>query len=137
MSIGIGAIAHLILCDDKTVAYQYGSYNLNKEKFRNAERICDGCISIKRSCFVEPNIHTKIKKMPSGRKKLIVKRVNVSVDYANMINDGLILVENCSNCWETTSDKKHTDIVALRLLFYIFEKYQNEGAIPKYIGYNV
>lgn len=31
MSIGIGAIAHLILCDDKTVAYQYGSYNLNKK----------------------------------------------------------------------------------------------------------
>lgn len=136
MSIGIGAIAHLILCADKTVAYQYGSYNLNKEKFRNAERICDGCISIKRSCFVEPNIHTKIKKMPSGRKKLIFKRVNVSVDYANMINDGLILVENCSNCWETTSDKN-----ILILWHYtsssMFSKISNEGAIPKYIGYNV
>lgn len=68
MSIGIGANAHLILCDDKTVVYEYGNYNLNEEKFRNANHICDGFIVIERSCFLEPEIHKKIKKMPSGRK---------------------------------------------------------------------
>lgn len=42
MSRGIGVKAKLILQDDKTVIYEYGLYNWNEEKYRNAEQVCDG-----------------------------------------------------------------------------------------------
>lgn len=41
-------------------------------------------ITISRDCFAEPEIHEKLKKMPSGRKKLITKRIPVSVDYPHV-----------------------------------------------------
>ena len=75
--------------------------------------------------------------MPSGRKKEIIKRVPVSVKYDQMIKDGLIIVENCSNCWKVTDDTRHTDIMVLHILFYLFEQYQEDGVIPQFIDYNV
>ena len=46
MSMGIGAYANLIALDEKLVIYEYGSYNLNETKYRNANHICDGIITI-------------------------------------------------------------------------------------------
>lgn len=137
MSKGIGAHANLVLQDDKTVIYEYGGYNLNKEQFRNKAHIYDGTITIQRSCFLEPEIHEKLKKMPSGKKKLITKRIPVDVNYPKYIEDGLIVVENCSNCWNTTDDEKHIDVMALHILFYLFLRYQEQGTMPKYISYHV
>lgn len=136
MSMGIGAYANKILEDEKTVIYEYGSYNLNNPDFRNAEQKCDGNIIISKHCFTEPEIHKKIKRNRSGRKKLIVKRIPVYVDYRKMIDDGVAEIENCSNCWQTTNDEKKIDIMALRILFYLFRKYQEEGKIPEHISYN-
>ncbi|MGN1120960.1 MAG: hypothetical protein ACI4RV_01255, partial [Eubacteriales bacterium] len=62
MSIGIGANANLVLQDDKKVIYKYGGYNLNEEPFKNEAHICDGTITVQRSCFLEPEIHEKLKK---------------------------------------------------------------------------
>ena len=84
MSRGIGAHANLVLQDDKTVIYGYGGYNLSEEKYRNEAHIYDGTITIQRSCFLEAEIHEKIKKMPSGKKKLVTKRVPVEVDYPSI-----------------------------------------------------
>ncbi len=137
MSIGIGAYANLFLQDDNTVIYEYGGYNLNEEKYRNETHVYDGFITIQRNCFLEPEIHEKLKKMPNGKKKLITKRILVKVNYVKMITDGMIVVENCSNCWKTTDDEKHIDVMALHILFYIFLKYQEQGTIPEYINYNV
>ena len=53
MSRGIGVKAKLILQDDKTVIYEYGLYNWNEEKYRNAEQVCDGMISIQKTCFLK------------------------------------------------------------------------------------
>lgn len=130
MSRGMGAHANLSLQDEKTVIYEYGGYNLNEAQ------ICDGIITISRNCFLEPEIHQKIKKMPSGKKKIITKRISIDVDCSKMIKDGLIVIENCSNCWKTTDDK-HIDIMALRILFKLFLKYQEEGKVPESISYNV
>lgn len=82
MSRGFGAFVKLVLQDDETVIYEYGSYNLNEEKFRNKDHVSDGLITIDKSCFLEPKINKKLKKMPSGRKKLIIKRIPVAVDYS-------------------------------------------------------
>lgn len=68
MSRGIGAFVKLVLEDSETVIYEFGSYNLNDARYYNEEHICDGIITIARNCFAEPEIHEKMKKMPSGRK---------------------------------------------------------------------
>lgn len=136
MSRGIGAHANKVIEDKKIVIYEYGGYNLNDPEYENENHVYDGIITISKNCFVEPEIHEKLKKMPSGRKKLITK-LPVSVEYEKMIEDELITIENCSNCWCTTNDGKHIDVMALRILFYVFLRYQEDGKIPEYISYNV
>lgn len=76
------------------------------------------------------------KGMPSGRKKEIIKRIPVNVDYNKMISDGRIVIENCSNCWECYSNK-NIDIMASHILFYLFLQYQKEGKLPDHLYYNV
>ena len=137
MSRGIGAHANKIFEDSETVIYEYGVYNLNVPQYRNEKQIYDGSITIPKKCFAEPEIHEKLKKMPSGRKKLVTKRIPISVDYGKMLVDGLIKVENCSNCWQTTDDDLRIDIMALHLLFKLFNQYQEEGCVPEHISYNV
>ena len=136
MSRGIGARAGLVLEDEKTVMYEYGGYNLNEPEYRNEDHVYDGTITISRDCFAEPEIHEKLKKMPRWKKKLIIKRIPVSVDYPQMISDGRIIIENCSNCWQCTPDE-NIDVMALHILFYLFRQYQEEGKMPEYISYNV
>ena len=136
MSIGIGAHANKISEDEYTVVYEYGGYNLNDQEYHNENHLLDGTITIQRDCFAEPEIHEKFKKMPSGRKKLVKKRIPVDVHYVEMIEDGRIIVKNCRNCWHTETDRE-IDVMAGHLLFYIFQRYQEEGKIPESISYNV
>ncbi len=135
MSLGIGAHANLILEDDKTVMYEYGSYNLNETEYRPRNNIYDGLITISRDCFAEPEIHEKLKRVPSGRKKLIIKRIPVDVNYTQMISEGKIIVENCSNCWRVSTEN-NVDIMALRILFVLFRQYQVDGKLPESAGYD-
>ena len=137
MSIGIGAYANLVLQDSNTVIYEYGGYNLNEEQYRNKSHVCDGFITIQRNCFLEPEIHEKLKKMPSDKKKLITKRIPVYVNYTKYIEDGLIVVDNCSNCWNTTDNEKRIDVMALHILFCLFLRYQEQGTMPEYISYHM
>ncbi len=66
--------------------------------------------------------------MPGGRKKLITKRIPVRVDYPQMISDGRIIIENCSNCWHRTPDG--IDVMACHILFHLFLQYQEDGKMP-------
>jgi hypothetical protein len=75
--------------------------------------------------------------MPSGRKKLVTKRIPVSVDYGKMLEDGAVKVDNCRYCWKTTEDNLSVDVMAYHILFQLFQVYQEEGKIPEYISYNV
>lgn len=61
MSRGIGAHANKVLEDEYVVIYEYEGYNLNEPEYRNADRIYDGTIMIRRECFVKPEIHEKLK----------------------------------------------------------------------------
>lgn len=136
MSMGIGAYANKIMEDEKTVIYEYGGYDLNVPEFRNESRVCDGSITISKSCLAEPEIHEKIKKMPDGRKKPVVKRVPVSVDLREMIVDGSIEVENCGCCRRTFDDVNNVDVSAVRILSEIFREYQLTGVIPDHVSYH-
>mgnify|MGYP001029197773 CR=1 FL=1 len=137
MSRGIGAYAKKIVEDDETVIFEYGGYNLNEPEYRNENYVLDGMITIQKSCFVEPEIHKKLKKMPSGWKKLMTKRIPVSVDYTQLLKDGKIIIENCSFCWNITDDELKADMMACHILFKLFYQYQEEGSIPSVISYNV
>lgn len=61
MSRGIGVHANKVLEDEYVVIYEYEGYNLNEPEYRNADRIYDGTIIIRRECFVKPEIHEKLK----------------------------------------------------------------------------
>ena len=135
MSRGIGALANKILEDDESVIYEYGSYNLNDSRYRNENRMLDGTIFIPKSCFAEPELHEKLKKMPNGKKKFVIKRVPVNVNYRKMLEDGEIKVSNCSNCWKITDDG--IDAMICHILFHLFCSYQEHGVIPENIAYNV
>lgn len=137
MSKGIGAHANLVLEDEHTVVYEYGGYNLNDPVYRNADHVFDGLIVVEKACFVEPEIHEKIRKMSSGRKRRVIKKIPRSVDYEGLLRKGSIKVENCSNCWRLSDDDLQIDVMALMLLFRLFREYQEIGAVPSTISYNV
>ena len=120
MSMGIGVGANLILEDERIVKYEYGGYNLNDPEYRNEKQIYDGTITISWQCFAEPEMPEKEKEMLSDQGKTVSKQMPVSVDYEKMLAEGLINVENCSNCWKVTDDRLHIDVMACRILFYIF-----------------
>ena len=110
---------------------------MNDDKHRNEEKICDGIITIAKRCFKAPDIHQKIKKLPHGKKRIIMKKVIVKVDCDSYLRNGLISVQNCSNCWEKigytcpNSTLEDLDVMAWRMLPSIFEYYQYHGEIPK------
>jgi len=135
MSHGYGGAARIALQDENTVVYEYAAYNLNVEELRNSDHIYDGLITISRNAFVEPEIHEKLKRMPSGRKKLIVKRIERDVDYTALFNEGKITVENSHFCWRTLDNG--VGMMAMRIIFKIFRLYQETGRIPDRVGYDV
>ena len=114
MSKGIGAFANKV-SDDEVVIYKYGGYNLNESEYRNENHIDDGMITISKTCFT--NFKT--------------------YDLDEMIKLELIIINNCSCCWYTTTDEKHIEMMALHILFCIFSKYQKERKIPEYASYYV
>lgn len=131
MSMGYGALAEMIAEDEKTVIYAYGGYNLNISEYKNENCLRDGLIMVDKSCFCGAEIREKIKRMPSGRKKFIVKRIKMKAHVAQYVDEGLITIENCSNNWTLDGN---VDLMAYRLLFKLFDEYQDDEIIPKIIG---
>jgi hypothetical protein len=135
MSIGVGGYGKIVLQDKNTVIYEYGSYNLNDSQFFNNERVCDGLIVIDKSGLVEPKIREKIKRLPNGKKKIIIKRISKAVPYQELYDVGKIRIENCSNCWKSIGSGY--DYIACKLVYQIFQEYQEKGCLSEYISYNV
>lgn len=136
MSRGFGGYARLDLENEETAIYKYGAYNLNCPDFRPKDLVYDGQIVITKSCLVESEVHEKMKRMPSGRKKLVTKRIHVDVSFSDMILNGLIEVKNCGNCWRT-NEETGIDFMTDRILSCIFDSYQENGELPKSVSYNV
>lgn len=131
MSIGVGAFAEKIAEDEQSVLYVYGGEDWNNKGMENRDRIMDGTIEISKECLVEPEIHTKLKRMPSGRKKLQTKRVHVGVDYESRLRNGQIIINNCSYSWG--QDSTGVDYPGWWIVYKIFDKYQEEGKLPDYV----
>ncbi len=134
MSIGIGGFARIVVQDELTVIYEYGAYNLNKKEYCNKDHNFDGTITIDKTSLVEPEIHEKIKKHPSGRKERIVKRVPREYHIGPLLENGKIIVENSRFCWKYNGE---IGIIAAHLIWEIFDEYQIQGELPEHISYNV
>ena len=132
MSRGYGGSARLILHDEKTIIYEYAPFNLNYPDYQNSDHIYDGLITIDISAFVESEIHTKLKRFPNGKKKIITKRIINDVDYSQLISDKKIVVENSRFCWRILD--KSVGFIAYRIIRKIFTTYQEEEIIPETIS---
>ena len=132
MSLGYCGYADLQDADDTLVIYSYCCYNINIdgwERFKNAD---DGELYIERDAFVEPEIHEKLKKTASGRKKLIVKRVKRDFPFHDFFETGKIKVKNASGTWDM--NPSGIDRMALHILLRMFDEYQEAGKLPEHIG---
>ena len=93
MSMGYGARATLVLEDAETAIYTYGGFNWDIPSCKNPDYVQDGLLTIPRDCLPESEIHARWRRMPSGKKRWIEKRVPVMVDVCGMIREGRIRPE--------------------------------------------
>lgn len=83
MSLGYVGSCNLIYEDDKRVIYSYAGENWNDTNSKVGDiDLQDGEFTIYKRCLEEPEIHEKIVKLPSHRKKKIVKRI-IHVPHIN------------------------------------------------------
>lgn len=134
MSRGFGGSARIVLQDENTAIYEYAPFNLNEPEYMNNDHIYDGMITISKDSLVEPEIHEKLKRMPSGRKKLIVKRIRRDVDYSALLAAGKIIVKNSRFCWHMVGTEKNIGMMAMRIIFRIYDHYQDEGVLPETVS---
>ena len=133
MSIGYCAYADLVQADETLVMYTYCCFNNNNEDYKRYVNSKDGEIYIDRAAFAGPEIQTK-KKKSSGKSITVIKRSPRDVQFDELIRSGGIKVKNASGTWRTTDFG--IDVMALRILFKLFDEYQKTGTVPEHIGYN-
>lgn len=129
MSMGIGGTGKLVYSDEWLLIYHYAGWNLQHPDSYDHRHTLDGEIRIARSALVEPEIHKKQKRMPSGRRRMVVKRVQRDVPYEELLCSAQIVVRNASRALQTLEDG--TDVAAFLLLHKVFEAYQDTGVIPE------
>lgn len=131
MSQGFVAEAILETADEDTLLYLYYSYNINLEGYKEHVGKYDGDIVINRKSLVEPDIYTKCRRNPSG-KKVIEERIrknNVEVD--KLLANGDVQITNSSGAWHVVNG---IDIMAKWLTKKIYDKYQEERDIPERVS---
>lgn len=135
MSLGYLGKAKKIIEDETAVVYVYSGENLNDINSKRGDLdLYDGEISIQKSCLEEPEIHQKIKKTASHKKKLVVKRITHVVNVQQYIDSGEISIKQCKN--EFSRENCKTDYyIAVRLLGHIFEEYQLNGELPQAVEF--
>lgn len=74
MSGRFGGYMDLVANDSTTLMYTYCCYNVNNDDYKKYMGIADGEIVISREALVEPEIHSKLKKMLNGCKRIIEKK---------------------------------------------------------------
>lgn len=77
-----------------------------------------------------------MKRMPSGRKQFVEKRIRREVDYDSFLNNGEICIENSKYCWQFVGVEKNIGMIAMRIVFHIFDEYQDKGILPEVVSIN-
>ena len=128
MSVGYGGYCVKYGENAEYVLYEYYAFDLNVPGFHNDKRQMDGLIKIDKTTFIEPEIHTRIKRRPGHRKRTIVKRVERPVPYDEYLKSGRIELINSSYCSVISPDGYGR--VGLILIYQIYSEYQMNGEIP-------
>ena len=131
MSMGYGAMANVLLEDDKTVIYEYAAYNYIEATCRNEERIYDGMIEIDKTALPKVIVTKKIKKGPNGKKRVITRYHCDKIDYVRLTDEGKIVIDNSRFCWKFTPNG--VGFMAMRILFILFGTYEKEGILLKHV----
>ena len=137
MSLGYEGFCKLIEQDEEVAIYAYSGANINDNYDLRKQHILDydGEILIYKCCLEEPEIHTKIKRRPSGRKYEEVKRVTHFPNVVEHIRNGDVIIEKeCFNAFKRYSGME-IDYIALQLLCKIFTYYQENGCLPEKEGF--
>ena len=133
MSLGYEGTCKLVIQDEEVAVYAYSGANINDNyEFRKAHILdYDGEILIYKRCLEEPEIHTKIKRRPSGRKYEEVKRITHFPSIVEHIKNGDVVIEKeCFNAFRRY-DNMDVDYIAYRLILKIFMYYQENGILPE------
>lgn len=128
MSMGYFACCRKIAEDENRVEFEYACCDIATDDWEQAKETYDGKIIVDKDAFVEPEIREKLKRMPSGRKKIVIKRIRNDVDFKKLIRYRKIVIKNCRGTWKTRDD---IDIMAIRLVWKMFGEYQDLGKIPE------
>lgn len=132
MSLGYIGMCKKESEDEEMVIYSYSGENWNDgENSKSGDSLLyDGSFIIYKDCLEEPEIHTKLLRMPSGRKKLLQKRITHVADIIKHLNNKRIVVEKeCKNAFRQAASMP-VDYIAYMLLPDILKKYQTEVFLP-------
>jgi len=133
VSLGYTGMCKKELEDDEIVIYSYSGENWNDDgKSKSGDSLLyDGSFIIYKDCLEEPEIHTKLKRMPSGRKKMVEKRITHTLELSKHIENKKVFVEKeCKNAFRRGATMP-IDYIAYRLILHIFERYQLDGELPE------
>lgn len=129
MSIGHSAYCRKIAEDESAVIYEYNCVDINEENYKKLMEIYDGKITILKSGLVEPEIHKKINRRKNGRKYIEIKKIHSEVDFRKLLTEEKIIIKNCSNTWKLSNCGE--DFMSLKLVWQIFDYYQDNGSLPE------
>ena len=95
MSLGYVGHARLEAEDTEIAIYSYTgeNWNVQDEAVRKRLESAVGQLTIDKSCLIEPELRSKVKKMSNGRKKLAEKKIVRLPDISELISDGSIVVD--------------------------------------------
>lgn len=135
MSLGYVGHARLEAEDTEIAIYSYTgeNWNVRDEAIRKRLESTIGQITIDKSCLIEPELHSKVRRMPNDRKKLVEKRIIRHSDISELISDGSIVVDELCGVDAEASDCR--PCIYIRLLRIIFESYQLNGRLPEKEGF--
>lgn len=132
MSLGFVGKCRKIVEDEERAVYAYSGENWNDPSSQSGDvHLLDGEITIRKRCLEEPEIHTRLRKTPSGKKELQTKRITHVVDIQRHIEDGNITIDKkCKNEFNR-SRSSGANYIACGLLLKIFTSYQEQGVLPE------
>lgn len=114
MSLGYVGHARLEAEDTEIAIYSYTgeNWNVQDEAIRKRLESTIGQITIDKSCLIEPELHSKVRRMPNGRKNLVEKRIVRHPDISGLISDGSIVVDELCGVDAEASDYRPPNLHA-------------------------
>ncbi len=130
VSIGYAGCACLEAQDEKTAIYSYigENFNLADKALKTSLESKRGLFTISKASLVEPEVHSRIRKTPRG-KKLVEEKIVRLPNVGAIIADGGVVVDEL--CGIDEAGCTYRNGIYHVLLTRIFEEYQKAGALPE------